>query len=112
MMGSKAYKYLGVLPQVLENLYGNDVGILPADIVYPEVFVPASELLGWAWIFKNYNEQLDVYQQWYPEFDTPNYAHFTIDVGELELWYAGAKSYVGQKTFGAYVLGGSRWRRA
>ena len=111
-VGPEAYTYLGLLPEVLADLYGGEAGILPADLVYPEVLVPASELVGWAWMFKTYNDHLDVYQQWFSQFDTPNYAHFRINVGELELWYAGAKTYVGQKTFGAYVMGGSRWRRS
>ena len=104
IMGSKAYKYLGVLPEVLSNLYGNDVGMLPVDIVYPEDYVPASDLLGWAWVYKNYEDKLDVYQQFYQDIDTPNYAHFTIDAGDIELWYTGMKVYVGQVAVEA-------WRR-
>ena len=61
-IGARSYTYLGLLLEVLADLYGNDVGILPADLVYPEVLVPASELVGWAWIFKTYDEHLDVYQ--------------------------------------------------
>ena len=102
-VSGKAYKYLGVLPEVLSNLYGSDVGNLPADIVYPEDYMPESDIYGIAYVFSNWEGKLDYYFQFYKDLDTPNYVLFKIDAESIEDWYAGIKNYIGEVTVDGWV---------
>ena len=96
-IGAKAYKFFGELPEVLGQLYGNE-GVLPEDIIYPEDYIAPSDLIGLAYVFKNWDGQLDYYQQWYPSLDSEEFIHFTINAEDIELWFTGIKTYVGPKT--------------
>ena len=99
----KAYKLVGVLPEVLERLYGIE-GELPDDVLYPEDYIPPSDVIGWAYVFKNYDGILDYYQQWYEAFDSADFVHFTIAADDIDLWFTTVKVYVGIKTI-------EDWRR-
>ena len=100
-IGAKAYIFVGALREVLQRLYGF-VGELPQELVYPEDYIP--DIVGWAFVFKNYYDILDYYYQKFDAFDSPYFVHFTIDAEHPNLWFTSVKVYVGMKTM-------EDWRR-
>ena len=94
-IGAKAYRRVGVLREVLQRLYGF-VGDLPQELVYPEDYIP--DIVGWAFLFKNYYDNVDYYYQKVDAFDSPYFVHFTIDAEHPNLWFTSVKVYVGMKT--------------
>ena len=102
-VGGRAYSYYGRLPQALANLYGNDVGELPADLEFPEDYIPYTDIFARAYVFKNFDDKLDYYVQLFKDFDTPKYLLFTIDAESVDDWYKGAKIYVGERSMDEWV---------
>ena len=79
-IGAKAYKRVGV------------------------VYIPPSDMIGWAYVFKNYEDTLDYYYQKFEAFDSADFVHFTIAADDIDLWFTTVKVYVGIKTI-------EDWRR-
>ena len=102
-VSAKAYKFYGVLPEVLFRLYGTNVGQLPADILYPEDYLPLTDIVGVAYVFLNFEGKVDYYFQYLKDFDTPNYVLFKVDADSIEDWYTGIKSYVGEISMDTWV---------